>query len=263
MKHLLTLAAVLTAGLSAADDGISVKADNVKIIKVDRVVTITEDREVVGLPFDLEGPKGGAFYVWTAPQGAAFVDNGDSIHVTSCPGGCQVFGVKVVFADGTINPETQKVKVTTTTKLYSHKLHVDGPVPPPTPPTPPEPKPPVPPPPSPSPILSEDGPRVLILYERTGGEMLLSRTQKDELASKDFEDYLNAKCVKENGQAAWRRWDKDVKGLENAPAWWRTAMALPRTDDRWLIVANKDRGISEPLPAGGKILDRIKEILGD
>lgn len=259
MARFAALAFLLSALPAFAQDLI-VKSDDVKVVKVTRTIVIEEDREVVGLPFTVEAPKGAAFYAWILPPGVTFVDKGFEIEVATAPAGCLNVGVKIVTVESKI---TDREKLTIETKavttFVSRKVHVAGDAKPPSPPVPP-------PPPAPSPITSEDGPRVLVLYEKTkpdkDGVALLTRAQKLELNSKAFADYLNAKCVKDGGQPAWRRWDVNVQGLENAPAWYRQAMALPRTDDRWLIVADKTRGVSEPLPAGGKILERIREILG-
>ena len=136
-----------------------------------------------------------------------------------------------------------------------------APQPPPTPEPEPEPKPDPKPKPVPLPPIPSDGPRVLVIYEATTGGPALTREQKSELNSAAFADYLNAKCVKEGQHPAWRIWDKDVTGLDNAPQWWRDTMSRPRASIPWLIVTDGVNSFAGPLPAGGEILTKIKSVL--
>jgi hypothetical protein len=136
-----------------------------------------------------------------------------------------------------------------------------APLPPPTP-EPPEPKPPTPPkPPEPKPdVIPSDGPRVLIVFERTPTGAKLTPSQVSELGSAAMETYLNATCVKENGWPAWRMYDPDIQGLENAPPWWQDAMKIKADVLPRLIVTDGKNSFAGPLPDGGKILDTIKGV---
>lgn len=225
---------------------------NVIIVKVDRVVVVKEDRTVVqAVPFSVTAPASEGLHFWTFPAGVQAVDKGSSLDVVQAPKGELTISLKVVSADW----ESKKF-VTRFGAITFNVGDVQPPTPPVPPPPTPEPKPDVLPAPIPSPGL-----RVLIIYEATKGAPLLTAKQQNELYGAELMDFLNANCVKENGQPGWRIWDKDVP-LANAPELWRQAMGkyadqnnVPR-----IVISNGTTGWIGPLPeGGGSILAKIKE----
>lgn len=81
----------------------------------------------------------------------------------------------------------------------------------------PEPPKPDPQPPGPQPMPSE-GFRVLVLRE-TKDLSNLPPEQVSIFSSSEVRMYLNSKCIKENGQPAYRMWDKDVDASREAETW--------------------------------------------
>jgi len=111
-------------------------------------------------------------------------------------------------------------------------------------PTPePEPQPPTPPTPGEAPIEGE-GFRVLFIAET--GEQLPPAVE-DSFYSKLITDYLNANCIKVEGQPEFRRFDPDTQ-FTNPQHRFAKAMARPRTSLPWLIISNGKVGYEGPFP---------------
>jgi hypothetical protein len=109
---------------------IAVKGDGVKVIQVDKVVTVKVDQTVVAsFPFTLYAPPGAALYFWAVPTGVEYTDQGDTLLVTSAPKGLLTISVKVVSVDWT--------KQVFTTKFGKVCLVIGDPGPIPVPPVPP------------------------------------------------------------------------------------------------------------------------------
>lgn len=104
--------------------------------------------------------------------------------------------------------------------------------------------------PTPTPIdpapITEDGFRVLIIYE-SSDMTKYSWEQQAILASQDIRDFLNQNCVKEGSTPAYRMFDPDVD-LKNESPIWQKAMARPRTEIPWVIISNGKTGFEGPLP---------------
>jgi len=236
----LRLASVLVLLLASIASGqdipLSLKG-NVVVVKVDRVVVIKEDRTVVqSLPFSVSAPPSDGLHFWTFPAGVSARDKGSVLDVTAAPKGELVISLKTVSADW----DAKKF----VTRFGSITFNVGDFTPTPEPPKP-DPKPE----PSPAPIPAA-GFRVLVVYEATKGAPLLTAKQSNELYGADLANYLNAKCVKEDGQPGWRIWDKDT-ALANAPEIWRQAMGRNRAAVPWIIISDGQRGYEGPLPDGG------------
>lgn len=110
-------------------------------------------------------------------------------------------------------------------------------------PTPPEPAPgPVPPSPTPDNVAPIPAPgfRVLIVYESKLGVPPVA-------IDSSIRNYLNAKCVKEEGTAEFRIWDKETD-VTYAPKLWQDAMKRPRVTVPWIVISNGTKGYEGPLP---------------
>ena len=116
-----------------------------------------------------------------------------------------------------------------------------GPVDPPKPPQPP------------APIVG-DGLHVLIVYESADLQKL-PPGQLSALKSQTVRDYLDGRCAKENGVAAWRIWDADVDTKESSKAW-QDAMKRSRQSLPWLIISDGRSGYEGPLP--GNVADTLE-----
>lgn len=250
----VTCLLILSLKTYAQDFSLELKGD-LERVKVIKIIEIKEDRTVVkSLPFTITAPKADD-YRWTYPSTVTALEENDGsvLKITSAPKGEVTVSVRTMVID--------YEKKITTRKSGSILFNV-GDVSPPTPiPPNPDPNPkPVPPPPpvNPAPI-PVTGFRVLVIYEATKGAPLLTPKQQSELNGKALADYLNARCVKEDGQPGWTILDKDVP-VVTAAKHWRDAAARPRTNVPWIIISD---GISSagsfegPLPDGG-ILDLVK-----
>lgn len=247
---------LLLASLSRADVPLDVKGPGVAVVKVDRVVIVQEDATVIqSFPVTISAPAGSGIYFWSVPAGVSIEDRGNAAVIKAAPKGPLTVSVKSVLPDLDKDGKFLGFK----TSLGSITVNVGEIAP--TPPLPPEPPPTPPEPPGPPPIPTPDGTRALIIFEKTNGSPLLSKSQADEIRSAEFSEFMNRICVKENDWPAWRTYDKDVKGLENAPAWWGDMMRRPRTDDRWLIVTDGKNSYEGPLPPGGEIANKIRSVL--
>lgn len=129
----------------------------------------------------------------------------------------------------------------------------------PAPPTPPVPPGPTPPGPGPAPI-PQPGFRVLVVYESAELTKMPTK-QLYALRAKDTIDYLESHCVKENGHAEWRMYDKDAP-LTNDTQVWKDAMARPRQSVPWLLVTNGKDGYEGPLPPDQETLMKLLKQYG-
>ena len=105
----------------------------------------------------------------------------------------------------------------------------------------------------PAPIVG-DGLHVLIVYESADLQKL-PPGQLSALKSQTVRDYLDGRCAKENGVAAWRIWDADIDTKEAAKAW-QDAMKRPRQSLPWVIISDGRSGYEGPLP--GNVADTLE-----
>lgn len=138
---------------------------------------------------------------------------------------------------------------------------IPGPAPVPPTPIPVPPVPPPVPPPTPPPI-PQTGFRVLIVYE-DGDLHKMPSKQVQAIKSKAVLDYLDLRCVAEDGgKKAWRIWDQNIS-TANVGKTWQDAMALTRASLPWIVVSNGVTGFSGPLPADeAGLLDLLKKYGG-
>jgi hypothetical protein len=97
----------------------------------------------------------------------------------------------------------------------------------------------------PAPIVA-DGLHVLIVYESADLQKLPAG-QLSALKSQTVRDYLDGRCAKENGVAAWRIWDADIDTKEAAKAW-QDAMKRHRASLPWIVISDGKSGYEGPLP---------------
>jgi hypothetical protein len=130
------------------------------------------------------------------------------------------------------------------------------PIPPPKPVEPPKPvDPPVT---DKSPWDNAPGLRVLIVYPQHG---VMTADQHAIITGKRYREYVDAKCVKEGGEAAYwfLKSNEDASGL--ATTWQKAyAMAANRT---WYIVGNGARWEQGPLPATVDAMLAVTQKYGD
>lgn len=200
-----TLAALilLSAPAFAVEPVASIKAP--AIAKVARLVEL-----------DATASTGDEF-LWESTTGEEFaVDSGGkrAWFVAQSPGRYRF----LLVAGGTVEGKTRLNKAVV-------EVVVDGIAPAPTPVPTPTPSPA--PSPAPTPAPTADKLRVLFLFESSGSG--LSRGQAVVLSSPKVEEYLSAKCVKENDLPAWRRWDKDIDASRESDEW-QTALRLAKAD---------------------------------
>jgi hypothetical protein len=116
---------------------------------------------------------------------------------------------------------------------------------------PPDPKPPEPPPTPPGPMPGEapiDGEGFRVLFVSESGDRVPSDVE-DAFWSKEISDYLNANCIKVDGQPDFRRVDPDTKYTDPNHRFAK-ALARPRASLPWLIVSNGKTGYEGPFPGG-------------
>lgn len=122
----------------------------------------------------------------------------------------------------------------------------------PKPPNPDDPKPPMP----------GQGFRVLIVLESRDLSTLPS-SQVAALTAREVREYLNAKCIKEGNQPAWRMWDKDTD-ISREDEHWKEAMKRKRDSLPWLLVSDGQKGYEGPMPkTTAELLAKLKEIGGN
>lgn len=154
----------------------------------------------------------------------------DSIYVVSKPGK-HVLQVNVI-SDNPLQWDDQTVTVI-----------VGNPEPEPLPPPDPEPTP------DPHPgVAPIDGPGFRVLFVSETGEPMPADIE-DAFFSKEITDYLNANCVKVDGQPDFRRVDPDTKFTDPNHRFAK-ALARPRASLPWLIISNGTTGYEGPFPGG-------------
>lgn len=210
-----------------------------KVVKVDRVVTIQEDRTVVSaLPFAVKAPPGAAFYFWQAPAGVESLDQGDTLRVTKAPQGQLTIAVKYT----TVEWEAKKFVAG-----YGSVTFNVGAVPAPTPPQPPDPKPD---PPAPKPAPSADpigagGFAVLMSFDST--KTTRPPAELSVLHGKAVREYLEAKCVADPTRSDWKAYRIYPDNTVGAPKLWADAFAKKGGAD-WILIGTGNGGYSGPLP---------------
>lgn len=230
---------LLCMPLLAIGQELSIKGDGVKVVKVDRIITIKEDATVVqSFPFSIHAPAGKGLYFWTAP-GMVFEDQGDAIKVTSAPKGQATVSVKAVG----VKLDKDGRFVDFDTKIYSVSVTV-GDVPAPIPPIPePIPTPKVDPAPIPLPGL-----RVLFIYEEDAKEKHKLQVENPDqywtLFGGEYRDWFNANCVKgvDGKTPELRIIDQhaNVAGMEKH---WRDAFERAKGKGvPYMIVSNHPKG---------------------
>lgn len=114
----------------------------------------------------------------------------------------------------------------------------------------------------PKPPMPGEGFRVLIVLESLDLSNLPS-SQVAALTAREVREYLNAKCVKDNGQAEWRIWDKDTD-ISRESDHWKEAMKRPRSTVPWLLISNGKEGYEGPMPKDtASLLAELKKIGGN
>jgi hypothetical protein len=127
----------------------------------------------------------------------------------------------------------------------------------PKPPTPPTPDPDNPP--GPAPIIDK-GLRVLIVRE-TKEMSSYPSAQVAAMNAREVVEYLNAKCVKVNGQPEHRVFDPD-QDVSRASKVWQDAMKIERKSLPWIIISDGEKGTSEPLPPNTEELLKLLKTYG-
>lgn len=133
MRRSLAVMLWLIAGQAWAQQtaSLEIKGGDVKVVKVDKVITIKTDLTIVSsFPFTVQAPAGAAFYFWQFPSGVVATDKGDVLEVTAAPNGPTTVSVKLVAADW----DAKKF----ITQFGAVSFAVGGVPDPPEPPTPPD-----------------------------------------------------------------------------------------------------------------------------
>ena len=113
------------------DVALEVKGGDSKIVKVDKVIIVKEDRLVIqSFPFFVHAPQSEGLYFWTVPPNVKATDQGDKLRIDDAPKGMLTVSLKLWRADW----DTKKY----VTKFGSISMSV-GDVTPPKPPDPPAP----------------------------------------------------------------------------------------------------------------------------
>jgi len=123
-------------------------------------------------------------------------------------------------------------------------------------------------PPGPVPIPGQ-GFRVLIVIERSiDASNTMTMQQRIALSSFDVREYLDTKCVKENGTPEYRIIDKNVE-IANLPKVWQDAMNRwkdpaknPGAKVPWILVTNGTEGFEGELPANTDALLTLLKTYG-
>lgn len=101
-----------------------------------------------------------------------------------------------------------------------------------------------------------------VLFVAETGEPI-PRTVEDSFYSKLITDYLNANCIKIEGQPEFRRFDPDTQFTDPNHRFAK-ALARPRTSLPWLIISNGRVGYEGPFPSTVEetlaLLKRYKEM---
>lgn len=155
-------------------------------------------------------------------------------HAMMVPGKPGMYRFAVVSMGKPEGEEAEKIAIGTADVWVIDPLHPQPypPAPTPTPPDPgpgpvppgPQPTPPTPTPPDPTPTPPEPAPdpdagivRALLLYESSSP---MSRKQEALWYAPETTDLLNSATTADTNQrGGWRRWDKDIKLVKEAPEW--------------------------------------------
>lgn len=227
---------------------ITIKGD-VTTIQVRRLIEVMEPRQLVkAAPFELEAPKGGLLYRWRFPPTVNGTEQGRILKVHEAPKG--EVTISVQWAEIDFKNQTAVEKFATLIFFVGEP----GPAPVPPDPIPPKPDP-LPPAPT--------GFRVLFIRETADA---LTSAQTAAWSSGAVKDYLDAKCVKDNGHPSWRKWDKDID-VTNAPAELRQLFNDSRP--KWgplpvVVVAVNNVAKVEAFPANeAALLNLLRKYAGD
>ena len=181
--------------------------------------------------FFKSGASGGVVTWKTVPECPGDVTMSGSYVVSAEPPFDIVQVVTAIGADGKPIVDVDVVRIE-----LIQPTPQPGPTPTPTPtPTPVDPAP-----------ITDDGFRVLIIYE-SSDMTKYSLEQQMILAGADVRDFLNQNCVKEGNTPSYRMFDPDVDLKSESPIW-QKAMARPRTEIPWVIISNGKTGFEGPLP---------------
>lgn len=93
-----------------------------------------------------------------------------------------------------------------------------------------------------------DGPGFRVLFVSETGERMPADVE-DAFFSPEITDYLNANCVKVDGQPDFRRVDPDTRFTDPGHRFAK-ALARPRASLPWLIISNGKSGYEGPFPGG-------------
>lgn len=191
--------AVLLSSIAFAQTvPLEVTGDNIRVVKVTKVVTVEEDQTVADAPFAVKVPPGGFGYVWTFPAGVTATRKGNVLQVDAVakPG-----TVTVAVEYTVVDFDAKKFE----TRFGETKINVGvvspNPVDPPKPIDPPKPQ----------PVTSF---RVILVTESA---KTLTAAQNSVLHGKVVRDYLTANTTPEAGWAGWREFDKDANADKDSP----------------------------------------------
>lgn len=112
------------------------------------------------------------------------------------------------------------------------------------------------------PPIAEPGLRVAIV-EETADRSKLPGSQLAILTSVKLREYLDANCVKENGQPAYRIWDKDIDASRESQLWQDALSKVKGTEGITLpaiLISNGSTGYIGPLDGTvDETIERIKQ----
>lgn len=205
-KSILLLSLFLLSSLGFSQEvPLEVKGGAVKVVKVDKVVIVKEDRTVVtAFPFAVVAPPDAGFYYWTFPAGVVAVDKGNTLEVSSAPRGDLTINVKVQSAV----IDAGKIKYLTHFGALTFSVgEVPGPAPAPTPkPVDPDVKPN-----PPQPVLSF---RVIFVAE---SGKTPTKEQNSVMNAKSVRDWLTVNTTPESAYVGWRQYDPQQTVANESP----------------------------------------------
>jgi len=178
-----------------------------------------------------------------------------TIHVWAPPGSHTIhaFGVWVLTEDIEINGKIIQNLKDFGQYNIEKQFTVGGPVPP----NPPEPGP------DTAPFPSPEGLRILILEETTQ-RVHLPLTQQIILFGEEGRKLLQSATIDDGKTPGYRIWDDDFSetALKVTSETWRKAYAAAKKNANnklpWIVIANKNKGFSGPLPES---VSKLKQIL--
>jgi len=243
MRRLAALLLLAVASSVRAQDVILEIKGDVEVVKVTRLVPVTEDREVVKkFPFDVLAPKDADGYWWSVPPGVVANDRGDTLEITSAPNGELTVKIKVQTISFDIDFEKKTVKKKTVFTFGARTLNIGTIVPPPPippiPPIPPDPKPPLP----PQPVTSF---RVIFVAE--SGKTLTAQ-QNSAIAGKAVRDWLAVNTTPEGGFMGYRHFDPQQTVANEPPNMKRLWEAVQPKLTALPCVVVEVNGLAEIIP---------------